>query len=185
MYVWYTGGNFASFCVGILKLCPDNSRNLKEKKKKRICVGRRRTTTTERKRERKRERQTKNFRTQTHTNTHNTQTRPPPLLITSKSISEEQLFFCGSNVRSVYMQFHQARNVTVAERDLDAGGGGRCLLACLPACLPACRRLFWYARQRLTLRHKIFQRRTPPTNESRILESQLENMTHYCTVQFN
>ena len=36
------------------------------------------------------------------------------------------------------MQFHQARNVTVAERDLDAGGGGRCLPACLPACrLPA------------------------------------------------
>lgn len=129
MYVWYTGGNFASFCVGILKLCPDNSRNLKKKKKKReICVGRRRTTTTERKKKRERERQTKNFRTQ---HTQHTQTRPPPLLITSKSISEEQLFFCGSSVRSVYMQFHQARNVTVAERDLDAGGGGRCLLACL------------------------------------------------------
>lgn len=133
MYVWYTGGNFASFCVGILKLCPDNSRNLKKKKKKkRICVGRRRTTTTER----KKERESDKLKIFAH-NTHNTQTRPPPLLITSKSISEEQLFFCGSSVRSVYMQFHQARNVTVAERDLDAGGGGRCLLACLPACLLA------------------------------------------------
>lgn len=88
MYVWYTGGNFASFCVGILKLCPDNSRNLKEKKKKRICVGRRRTTTTER----KRERESDKLKIFAH-NTHNTQTRPPPLLITSKSISEEQLFF--------------------------------------------------------------------------------------------
>lgn len=39
MYVWYTGGNFASFCVGILKLCPDNSRNLKEKKKKEFVLG--------------------------------------------------------------------------------------------------------------------------------------------------
>ena len=36
------------------------------------------------------------------------------------------------------MQFHQARNVTVAERDLDAGGGA----ACLPACLPACKDCF-------------------------------------------
>ena len=122
MYVWYTGGNFASFCVGILK----------KKKKKRICVGRRRTTTTER----KKERESDKLKIFAH-NTHNTQTRPPPLLITSKSISEEQLFFCGSSVRSVYMQFHQARNVTVAERDLDAAGGGRCLLACLPACLLA------------------------------------------------
>lgn len=143
-----------------------------------------------RQKERKRERESDKLKIFAHKHTQHTQTRPPPpLLITSKSISEEQLFFCGSSVRSVYMQFHQARNVTVAERDLDAGGGGRCLLACLlaclPACLPACRRLFWYARQRLTLRHKIFQRRTPPTNESRILESQLENMTHYCTVQFN
>ena len=61
---------------------------------------------------------------------------------------------------------------------------GACLLACLPACLPACRRLFWYARQRLTLRHKIFQRRTPPTNESRILESIKEHDTLlYSTIQ--
>lgn len=76
MYVWYTGGNFASFCVGILKLCPDNSRNLKEKKKKKEFVlgGGVPPRQKERERERKRERQTKNFRTQhtQHTNTHNT-----------------------------------------------------------------------------------------------------------------
>lgn len=133
MYVWYTGGNFASFCVGILKLCPDNSRNLKEKKKKKnLCWAA--AYHHDRKKERERERESDKLKIFAH-NTHNTQTRPPPLLITSKSISEEQLFFCGSSVRSVYMQFHQARNVTVAERDLDAGGGGRCLLACLPACL--------------------------------------------------
>lgn len=132
MYVWYTGGNFASFCVGILKLCPDNSRNLKKKKKKReFVLG---GGVPPRQKERKRE--SDKLKIFAH-NTHNTQTRPPPLLITSKSISEEQLFFCGSSVRSVYMQFHQARNVTVAERDLDAAGGGRCLLACLPACLLA------------------------------------------------
>ena len=128
-----------------------------------------------RQKERKRKRATNKI---LHTNT---QTRPPPLLITSKSISEEQLF-CGSSVRSVYMQFHQARNVTVAERDLMlVVVVGAC---CLPACLPACRRLFWYARQRLTLRHKIFKGAHHPQMN---LESwnQLENMTHYCTVQFN
>lgn len=135
MYVWYTGGNFASFCVGILKLCPDNSRNLKEKKKKEFVLG---GGVPPRQKERKRERESDKLKIFAHKHTQHTQTRPPPpLLITSKSISEEQLFFCGSSVRSVYMQFHQARNVTVAERDLDAGGGGRCLLACLPACLPA------------------------------------------------
>ena len=56
MYVWYTGGNFASFCVGILKLCPDNSRNLKKKKKKReIVLG---GGVPPRQKERKRERAT-------------------------------------------------------------------------------------------------------------------------------
>lgn len=75
MYVWYTGGNFASFCVGILKLCPDNSRNLKEKKKKKnLCWAAAYHHDRKKERERKRERQTKNFRTQhtQHTNTHNT-----------------------------------------------------------------------------------------------------------------
>ena len=54
MYVWYTGGNFASFCVGILKLCPDNSRNLKEKKKEFVLGGGVPPRQKERERERER-----------------------------------------------------------------------------------------------------------------------------------
>lgn len=72
MYVWYTGGNFASFCVGILKLCPDNSRNLKEKKKKKnLCWAA--AYHHDRKKERERERESDKLKIFAH-NTHNTQT---------------------------------------------------------------------------------------------------------------
>lgn len=70
MYVWYTGGNFASFCVGILKLCPDNSRNLKEKKKKKeFVLG---GGVPPRQKEREKERESDKLKIFAH-NTHNTQ----------------------------------------------------------------------------------------------------------------